>query len=45
MIVLILVIVFFILTALALYSTNNIYSILISILLISGMGYMIKYRY
>lgn len=45
MIVLIIITVLFILTALALYSTNNIYNILISIILISSMGYMIQYRY
>ena len=44
MIVLILSIVLFIATALLLYSTNNIYNILLSILIISSIGYMIQYR-
>lgn len=45
MIVLILAIILLILTALALYSTNNIYNIILSVFLISGIGYMIRYRY
>jgi hypothetical protein len=45
MIVLILAVVLLVLTTLALYSTNNIYNIILSVILISSIGYMIQYRY
>jgi|SaaInlStandDraft_7_1057024.scaffolds.fasta_scaffold181646_2 hypothetical protein len=46
MIVLVLAIILLVLTALTLYSIkNNIYNIILSIILISGIGYMITYRY
>jgi hypothetical protein len=44
MIVLIVSIILFVATALLLYSTNNIFNIILSILIISSIGYMIQYR-
>jgi hypothetical protein len=44
MLVLILSIILLLATAMLLYSTNNIFNILLCIILISANGYMIQYR-
>ena len=45
MIVLIIAAILLVLTALVLYSTNNLYNIFLTIFLISGIGYLMSYRY
>lgn len=43
----VLVLIFFLLISvmLILYNTNNIYNIIFSVFIISGIGYLTKYRY
>lgn len=45
MIIIIIASILLFMISLALYSTNNVPNILFSILVVSGIGYLIRYRY